>query len=122
MLIRAIRDSNLPKFVEEDVVLFHGIVRDLFPGVEIPEQVSGHSLEQNMESRCRCSNSTVQGCRTLTLSVCDRILMSPPQNMGSLESAIYSQMRAQGLQPVDSFTRKVIQLHHVRLGFRACRL
>jgi dynein heavy chain len=38
VLIRAIRDSNLPKFMEEDVVLFEGIVGDLFPNVAITDQ------------------------------------------------------------------------------------
>jgi len=37
VLIRAMRDSNLPKFLKEDLGLFNAIVNDLFPGVEIPE-------------------------------------------------------------------------------------
>ena len=35
-LIRAMRDSNIPKFLEEDCVLFNALVKDLFPGVEVP--------------------------------------------------------------------------------------
>ncbi|OHT09907.1 Dynein heavy chain family protein [Tritrichomonas foetus] len=37
-LIRAMRDSNLAKFLNEDIPLFNGIVADLFPGVEIIDQ------------------------------------------------------------------------------------
>ena len=36
VLIRAMRDSNVPKFLKEDLVLFYAIVQDLFPGVEVP--------------------------------------------------------------------------------------
>ena len=39
VLIRAMRDSNIPKFLVEDARLFNAIVSDLFPGVEIPHQV-----------------------------------------------------------------------------------
>ena len=35
-LIRALRDSNLPKFLYDDVPLFMAIIQDLFPGKEIP--------------------------------------------------------------------------------------
>ncbi len=36
VLIRAMVDSNVPKFLKEDLPLFNAIVRDLFPGFEIP--------------------------------------------------------------------------------------
>lgn len=40
VLIRAMRDTNLPKFLPDDIELFQNIISDLFPGVAVPYQVS----------------------------------------------------------------------------------
>jgi dynein heavy chain, axonemal len=37
IVLRAIIDVNLPKFLQQDVTLFEGIYKDLFPDIEIPE-------------------------------------------------------------------------------------
>lgn len=39
VLIRAMRDSSIPKFLNPDVELFQNIIGDLFPGVDVPDQV-----------------------------------------------------------------------------------
>ncbi|XP_065087185.1 dynein axonemal heavy chain 6 [Ochlerotatus camptorhynchus] len=48
-LICALRDSNLPKFLANDAVLFNGILGDLFPGIELPEPERG-SLQGAIEA------------------------------------------------------------------------
>ena len=49
VLMRALRDSNMPKFVFEDVPLFRGLINDLFPGLECP-RVGYVSLKQAIEA------------------------------------------------------------------------
>jgi len=37
LLIRAMIDSNVPKFLKEDLPLFSALIQDLFPVVQIPD-------------------------------------------------------------------------------------
>ena len=51
VLIRALRDSNVPKFLADDLPLFAAIVQDLFPGVVIPSNDYGElqvALEEEL--------------------------------------------------------------------------
>lgn len=41
VLIKALRDSNLPKFLSDDADLFLAILADLFPNIEIPDDPHG---------------------------------------------------------------------------------
>lgn len=41
VLIRAMRDANVPKFLKDDLPLFYAIIQDLFPTVIITENDYG---------------------------------------------------------------------------------
>lgn len=38
VLMRALRDFNLPKIVTSDVLIFLGLISDLFPQLEVPRK------------------------------------------------------------------------------------
>ena len=39
LVIKAISDVNIPKFTTQDVFLFKDIIKDLFPGKELPSSI-----------------------------------------------------------------------------------
>jgi len=49
VLIRAMRDSNVPKFLVDDLPLFAAILSDLFPGVHVPQNDSGSLQSEILE-------------------------------------------------------------------------
>lgn len=48
VLIRAMRDSNVPKFLKDDLPLFSALIQDLFPSAIIPD-VSFEELESQIK-------------------------------------------------------------------------
>ena len=52
LVLQAIIDVNLPKFLAPDVPLFNGIVSDLFPGVVLPE-IDRKIMRDVVESECK---------------------------------------------------------------------
>lgn len=51
LLMRALRDFNIPKIVREDEVVFFGLLGDLFPGIDPPRKVNPQ-LEEYVKLAC----------------------------------------------------------------------
>ena len=75
VLIRAMRDSNIPKFLSEDVILFSALISDLFPGEVIPMTDFGEmlkaieqvTLEQGLQVKKEVTLKAIQLYETLNV-------------------------------------------------------
>ena len=51
LLMRALRDFNIPKIIKEDEVVFYGLLSDLFPGLNPPRKVDP-AFEEYVNEAC----------------------------------------------------------------------
>ncbi|KAG2383359.1 hypothetical protein C9374_004696 [Naegleria lovaniensis] len=51
LMLRALNDVNLPKFISADIPLFNGIITDLFPSIQ-HQKVDYSELEKNIKLTC----------------------------------------------------------------------
>jgi len=71
VLIRALRDSNQPKFLADDIPLFQAIILDLFPGVEIPPNDYGEFLVTMEEELQKANLQLVPGIMNKIIQMFD---------------------------------------------------
>jgi dynein heavy chain len=90
--LRAVRDVNLPKFLDMDLPLFHGITSDLFPGLELA------ASEHDVLMEC-----IVESCNT-------GVWIKAANGVANIEPNPETVM-----MPVPNFTGKVIQLYETIL-------
>jgi len=57
LLLRALMDVNVPKFLKDDLPLFANIIKDLFPGIDKPEVDIGELLTSIKEA---CTTMNLQ--------------------------------------------------------------
>ena len=61
LVMRTLRDINISKFVAEDVPLFHSLIKDLFPGIDVPKAKYADiekAIEVNVKSSGQSAGSS----------------------------------------------------------------
>jgi dynein heavy chain len=88
VLIRSLRDSNIPKFIAEDIPLFRGILQDLFPGIIIPDVDFGEIMrmvkEVMEEEKLKCTDTVLERIIQLydTMNVRHGVMLVGPTGGG----------------------------------------
>ncbi|ESO89088.1 hypothetical protein LOTGIDRAFT_210054 [Lottia gigantea] len=75
LLLKAISDVNLPKFLSQDVPLFEGIISDLFPGIELPSPDYGVFMESLRENIVKRKLQTVPWFEDKIIQIYEMILV-----------------------------------------------
>ncbi|KAF8278750.1 Inner arm dynein 5-1 [Trypanosoma cruzi] len=75
LLIRAMRDANVPKFLREDTVLFMALIKDLFPTIAIEESQNDLLLRYVKEQMEKEGLQVVDGLVTKAVQLYDTLVV-----------------------------------------------
>ena len=116
LLIRALRDSNVPKFVSWDVPLFQRIITDLFPGVVVPfvdygalqSQIERELTNHGLQPVPTFVNKVIQVHETMLvrhgMMLVGETGSGKTTNLKTLAAAL-TQLHSEGIQDPDQFFR-----------------
>ena len=111
VIMRALRDMNMPKFVQPDVELFLKLIEDLFPDLVI-ESVTHKQLrgtieqqltEQGLQVRDKCVMKVVQLFETMETRHATMIIGQSQSGKTVIIETLQQALTAQGT-PVKTFT------------------
>ena len=124
VLMRALRDMNLPKFVFDDVPLFLGLVHDLFPGTALPVSLYPFAYcaakaapRFSVQLRCWQTSSTAacqHGMPKIDVPNALSGMDCPRLRYDELSDAAEAELAERGLQVLEHQVDKVVQLHEAR--------
>ncbi|KEG09899.1 dynein heavy chain [Trypanosoma grayi] len=75
LLIRAMRDANVPKFLRDDTVLFMALIKDLFPTIKIEETQNDLLLRYVKQEMEKNGLQVVEGLVTKALQLFDTLVV-----------------------------------------------
>ena len=129
-MLRSISDVNAPKFLAPDIVLFNGILSDLFPGARMLKSQIARPLMPALEQESlaprgmrffTCCPCACVAPRNLPLQFVAGVELPPP-DYADLDAALAAACGRAGLQAPAPFLAKAKQLYEmilVRQAFKA---
>eukprot|EP00796_Vickermania_ingenoplastis_P010528 gene10529-7314_t len=75
VLIRAMKDANVPKFLRDDTILFMALVKDLFPTVEIVDNQNELLVKYLTRAMTNMNLQIVEGIVTKSLQLFDTLVV-----------------------------------------------
>uniref|UniRef100_A0A674D5A9 Dynein axonemal heavy chain 1 n=1 Tax=Salmo trutta TaxID=8032 RepID=A0A674D5A9_SALTR len=108
--LRAIRDVNVPKFLQDDLKLFNGIVSDLFPKIR-EEPIDYGILEKSIRNVCAKKN--LKDCIQLyeTTVVRHGLMLVGPSGSGKTKQHMISMTALQGQVSVSGGVYEAVQTY-----------